>query len=95
MDTIQHKFREAAGELLQSDSPFDQQYGEKLADWASEELPNVPDDQFSDVVEKKAIEVSARRENSQIKAEKRGRIKRILLDNATPVEFGQPLMELE
>jgi acetyl-CoA carboxylase biotin carboxyl carrier protein len=39
--------------------------------------------------------VEAMKVMNEIKAEKRGRIKRILVENATPVEYGQPLIELE
>ncbi len=39
--------------------------------------------------------VEAMKVMNEIKAEKRGRIKRVLAENATPVEYGQPLFELE
>lgn len=39
--------------------------------------------------------VEAMKVMNEIKAEKNGRIKRVLVENATPVEYGQPLFELE
>lgn len=39
--------------------------------------------------------VEAMKVMNEIKAEKAGKIKKILVDNATPVEYGQPLFELE
>ncbi|MBN2451200.1 MAG: acetyl-CoA carboxylase biotin carboxyl carrier protein [Lentisphaeria bacterium] len=39
--------------------------------------------------------VEAMKVMNEIKAEMRGVIKRVLADNATPVEFGQPLFEVE
>jgi acetyl-CoA carboxylase biotin carboxyl carrier protein len=38
--------------------------------------------------------VEAMKVMNEIKAEKSGVIKRVLVDNATPVEFGQPLFEI-
>jgi acetyl-CoA carboxylase biotin carboxyl carrier protein len=38
--------------------------------------------------------VEAMKVMNEIKAEKSGVIKKILVDNASPVEFGQPLFEL-
>ena len=38
--------------------------------------------------------VEAMKVMNEIKAETRGRIERVLVDNATPVEFGQPLFEI-
>lgn len=38
--------------------------------------------------------VEAMKVMNEIKAEKKGVIKKILVDNASPVEFGQPLFEL-
>jgi len=39
--------------------------------------------------------VEAMKVMNEIKAEQSGIIKKVLVDNATPVEFGQPLFELE
>ena len=39
--------------------------------------------------------VEAMKVMNEIKAEKKGRVKRVLLEDATPVEYGQPLIELE
>lgn len=39
--------------------------------------------------------VEAMKVMNEIKAEQRGRIKKVLVDNATPVEYGQPLFEIE
>ena len=39
--------------------------------------------------------VEAMKVMNEIKAEKSGTVRRILVDNATPVEYGQPLFELE
>lgn len=39
--------------------------------------------------------VEAMKVMNEIKAEQRGRVKRVLVDNGTPVEYGQPLFELE
>lgn len=39
--------------------------------------------------------VEAMKVMNEIKAEKRGVIRRVLVDNATPVEFGQPMFEIE
>lgn len=39
--------------------------------------------------------VEAMKVMNEIKAEKAGTIKKILVENATPVEYGQPLFELE
>jgi acetyl-CoA carboxylase biotin carboxyl carrier protein len=39
--------------------------------------------------------IEAMKVMNEIKAEKSGVIKEILLDNGTPVEFGQPLFVLE
>ncbi len=39
--------------------------------------------------------IEAMKVMNEIKAEKSGRIKKILVENAQPVEFGQPLFELE
>jgi len=39
--------------------------------------------------------VEAMKVMNEIRAERRGRVKRILVDNGKPVEFGQPLIELE
>jgi len=39
--------------------------------------------------------VEAMKVMNEIKAEAKGRVKQILVENATPVEYGQPLFELE
>jgi len=39
--------------------------------------------------------VEAMKVMNEVKAEKRGRVIKILVENAKPVEFGQPLFELE
>ncbi len=39
--------------------------------------------------------VEAMKVMNEIRAEKAGRIKRVLVENATPVEYGQPLFEIE
>jgi acetyl-CoA carboxylase biotin carboxyl carrier protein len=39
--------------------------------------------------------VEAMKVMNEIRAERRGRIRRVLVENAKPVEFGQPLFELD
>ncbi len=39
--------------------------------------------------------IEAMKVMNEIKAEKRGIVRKVLVDNAKPVEFGQPLFELE
>ena len=39
--------------------------------------------------------VEAMKVMNEVKAEKRGRVIKVLVENAKPVEFGQPLFELE
>ena len=39
--------------------------------------------------------IEAMKVMNEIKAEKRGKIKKILIENATPVEYGQALFEIE
>ncbi|MFW5996651.1 MAG: acetyl-CoA carboxylase biotin carboxyl carrier protein [Lentisphaeria bacterium] len=50
-----------------------------------------------DVVEDETVVciVEAMKVMNEIKAEKQGRIKRVLVENGMPVEYGQPLFELE